>query len=172
MICPILNAGLTYFDLCRERDFLHVSSKQILFVKMAAELRSKIYGDSRPSFAPGFPSQLEAMQHYIYQVEEEYREKGTNRLYDKDPPRDRFVKNLREHWEKQQKENPKSVLDTVDVNKKVKPFIDFYWELKNKKAKLADQGWIDRERESLQSSMLDIEKKTLTKKRPIQEVII
>ena len=137
---------------------------------MAQELRNKLYGDSRPNFAPGFPSQLEAMQHYIYQVEEEYRLKNTTRLYDKDPPRDRFVKNLRDHWKKQQKENPKSVLDTVDVNKKVKPLIDFYWELKNKKGKLADQGWIDRERESLQSLMLDIEKKTATKKRAIEEV--
>ena len=134
---------------------------------MATELREKIYGSSRADFSPGYPSKREAMQHYIWCLEEEYRLKNTNRLNDKNPVRDTFVANLRTHWSNQP--NPKSVLDKVDVNKKVKPLIDFYWVLKDKKVKLNDQQWIDNQREKL-LPILDIEKKTATKKRSIQEV--
>ena len=136
---------------------------------MAAQLRVKIYGDCRANFSPGYPTKGEAMQHYIWCLEEEYRLKNTNRLDDKNPPRDRFVANLRTHWSNQ--DNPKPVLDKVDVNKKVKPLIDFYWEIKNKKHKLMDQAWIDDQKEKL-LPILDIEKKTETvsKKRSIQEV--
>ena len=137
---------------------------------MAAELRTKIYGSPRPSFGPGFPTQLEAMQHYIWLLEEEYRLKGARRLDDKTPLRDKFRDNLRGHWEKQE-ECPKDLLADVDLNKKIKPFIDFYWALKDKKAKLKDQPWIDGEKEKLQE-ILDIEQKekAATKKRSIEEV--
>ena len=137
---------------------------------MATELREKIYGSSRADFSPGYPSKREAMQHYIWCLEEEYRLKNTNRLNDKNPVRDTFVANLRTHWSNQP--NPKPVLDKVDVNKKVKPLIDFYWVLKDKKAKLNDQEWIDNQKEKL-LPILDLEKKTVatvTKKRPIEEV--
>ena len=140
------------------------------FQKMASELREKIYGTSRADFSPGYPSKCEAMQHYIWCLEEEYRLKNTNRLDDKNPLRDTFVANLRTHWSNQP--NPKPVLDKVDVNKKVKPLIDFYWELKNKKHKLMDQAWIDDQKEKL-LPILDIEKRTVAtaaKKRPIEEV--
>ena len=134
---------------------------------MAAQLRLNIYGKSRANFSPGYPSKCEAMQHYIWCLEEEYRLKNTNRLNDKNPVRDTFVANLRTHWSNQP--NPKPVLDKVDVNKKVKPLIDFYWVLKDKKAKLSDQKWIDNQKEKL-LPILDLEKKTVAKKRPIEEV--
>ena len=47
--------------------------------------------------------------------------------------------------------------------------IDFYWVLKDKKVKLNDQKWIDNQKENL-LPILDLEKKTVAKKRPIEEV--
>ena len=135
---------------------------------MAAQLRAKIYGPSRANFSPGFPSKCEAMQHYIWCLEEQY--KVNTRLNDtmKKTVRDRFVANLRTHWSNNQS-TPKPTLDPVDVNKIVKPLIDFYFGLKDHTKKLEDQSWIDSQKEKLQP-LLDIEKKPVTKKRSIQEV--
>ena len=134
---------------------------------MAAQLRAKIYGPPRANFSLGFPSKGEAMQHYIWCLEEQY--KVNTRLNDtmKKTVRDRFVANLRTHWSNQS--TPKPTLDPVDVNKIVKPLIDFYFGLKDHTKKLEDQSWIDSQKEKLQP-LLDIEKKPVTKKRSIQEV--
>ena len=136
---------------------------------MAAQLRAKIYGPPRANFSLGFPSKGEAMQHYIWCLEEQY--KVNTRLNDtmKKTVRDRFVANLRTHWSNQSTLKP--TMDPVDVNKIVKPLIDFYFGLKDQTKKLEDQPWIDIQKEYLQP-LLDIEKKpvSVTKKRSIQEV--
>ena len=135
---------------------------------MAAQLRAKIYGAPLANFSLGYPSKCEAMQHYIWCLEEQY--KVNNRLNDttKKAVRDQFVANLRTHWSNQP--TPKPTMDAVEVNKKVKPLIDFYFGLKDEKKKLEDQPWIDSQKEKLRP-ILDIEKKpVVTKKRSIQEV--
>ena len=135
---------------------------------MAAELRVIIYGPPKANFSVGYPSKREAMQHYMYCLEEQY--KVNNRLDDtmKRSVRNQFVDNLRTHWSNQP--DPKTILDEEAVNKKVQPLIDFYFKLKDLKKKLEDQPFIDREIQKLQQ-LLDIEKKpTITKKRSIQEV--
>ena len=136
---------------------------------MSAQLRAKIYGVPLANFSIGYPTKCEAMRNYIWYLEEQYRLENTERLNidSKRIVRDNFVKNLTNHWENQP--NPKPLLDKEKVNEKVKPLIEFYWTLKNKKAKLDDQAWIDTQKEKL-LPILDIEKKPVTKKRSIQEV--
>ena len=136
---------------------------------MAAQLRLQLYGSALANFGPGYPSKQDAMRNYIYFLEEQYRLEETDRLNpnSKKTVRDNFVTHLREHWGRQP--DPKPLLETEQVNDKVKPLIAFYWKLKDKKAKLNDLPFIERETAKL-SEILDIEKKSVSKKRPIQEV--
>ena len=136
---------------------------------MAAQLRLQLYGSALANFGPGYPSKQDAMRNYIYYLEEQYRLEETDRLNpnSKKTVRDNFVKNLRDHWGKQP--DPKPLLETDQVNDKVRPLIAFYWKLKDKKAMLNDLPSIERETSKL-LPILDIEKKPGNKKRSFQEV--
>ena len=85
--------------------------------------------------------------------------------------RDDFVTQLEVHWSNQSPK--KTLMITRDINREVKPLIDFYWKLQDLgAAKLEDPGWINDRREELEC-VLDIEEKTektVSKKRSIQEV--
>ena len=82
--------------------------------------------------------------------------------------RDDFVQQLEVHWSNQSPK--KTLMITRDINKEVKPLIDLYWKLQDLgAAKLEDPGWINDRREELKC-VLDIEERTVSKKRSIQEV--
>ena len=137
---------------------------------MAAQLRASIYGAPLASFSLGYPSKGEAMRHYIWCLEEEKRLQQIERLNETVNKQilNTFVKNLTTHWSNQPE--PKPILDSNQVKKKVKPLIEDYKELENKGLYVGDQNFIETRKNKL-LPLLDIEAKPkITRKRPIQEV--
>ena len=94
---------------------------QNLFNTMSAQLRAAIYGSPRASFGPGYPTKLEAMQHYMWCLEVENSDKK-NAL-------NRLAENLRVQWSNMP--DPKPVLEMAQVRDKFKTMLKDYWSLTN-----------------------------------------
>ena len=140
----------------------------------AEQVRALIYGEPLDQLPPGFPSKRDCMRFFMKCVQEQrVAENNAIRLNDtsKTKIRDDFVTQLEVHWSNQSPK--KTLMITRDINREVKPLIDFYWKLQDLgAAKLEDPGWINDRREELEC-VLDIEEKTektVSKKRSIQEV--
>ena len=145
----------------------------------ANQLRALIYGEPLDQFPPGYPSQRDCMRLYMWCVDQQRAaENNAIKLNDKSKQkiRDNFVKLLEVHWSNQPE--PKSLMDTKDIRRLVKPLIDFYWKLQDLGSKLEEPDWINDRRTELEI-LLDIEKKISvpvseekreSKKRSFQEV--
>ena len=129
---------------------------------MAAQLRANIYGAPRATFSPGYPNKLQAMQHYMWCLEQQNMAKN--------PALDQCVNNLLVHWSNQPEEKP--LLGSEQVKKKVRTLTEKYWELQNLGFRSEDETFIA-DRKKVLEPLLDLEKKPATvtpKKRSIHEV--
>ena len=129
---------------------------------MSAQLRAAIYGSPRASFGPGYPTKLEAMQHYMWCLEVENSDKK-NAL-------NRLAENLRVQWSNMP--DPKPVLEMAQVRDKFKTMLKDYWSLTNLGFRSEDKDFIATQKKKLEP-IVDIEKRppaTTPKKRSIQEV--
>merc|ERR1711860_280438 len=98
----------------------------------ANQLRALIYGEPLDQLPHGYPSQRDCMRLFMWCVDQQRAaEKNATKLNDKSKQkiRDNFVKLLEVHWSNQPE--PKSLMDTKDIRRLVKPLIDFYWNLQD-----------------------------------------
>ena len=136
----------------------------------ANQLRALIYGEPLDQLPSGYPSQRDCIRFYMWCVDmQRTAENNAIKLSETSKKRilDTFVEHLEVHWSNQPEKKP--LMIPRDIRKVVKPLISFYWKLQDLGSKLEEPEWINDRRAELQS-VLDIEEKTASKKRSIQEV--
>ena len=144
------------------------------------KLRSAVYGPPLATFGPGWATECQIVQHYVYCVEKMKVEDNSKYNFDKNKLINEVVDHLLVHWENQP--NPK-VLDKDDqekydserlkIFKEVKSLITTYEDYRKKTFWIGnknEQKLISEAKEGLQVTF-DVDLTTLkTNKRSFEEV--
>ena len=135
------------------------------------KLRDEIYGPPLATFGPGWPSECQIVQNYLWFVEKKKAETNCKYIKDKNTLVNNVVDNLIQHWKRQP--DPKIIdekAERLQIFKRVKDLVQDYIGLENEVRNSGDKNWISNMKKQLES-ILDFETKSdQGKKRPIEEV--
>ena len=148
------------------------------------KLRSEVYGPPLATFGPGWATECQIVQHYVYCVDKMKAKENCKYNLDKNALINEVLDNLLEHWEKmpnpkvltkEEEDKEKYDSEKLKVFKEIKSLVTVYEDYRKKTFWIGnkkEQQLISKAKEDLQVTF-DVDLTTLnTNKRSFEEVSI